>query len=603
MTPKAPGSLSRELTQLVSKTILTLGRVIEAECGRAVFVEVESLRLKMTELRKSGSKVSSSRAETQTFRVLNSCLESLAKQSPENQFRVAHSFALMLELMNACENAYRTHRLKIRVQENDVNSNKLKASLGPIDSIIFVLTAHPTEARSPAFIALIRKVQSNLVRALESDFSRYENELRNDLHLAWRLGLSRNRKPSVTDEANHLYSLALEPSVLRGLAEASREIAPVYLRTWVGGDKDGHPGVNEKVLLRSLQLSRQKVIHLVGQLLREVGASIALIDRAEFSKTQRSIHAALLAVSISVTHLRVVRAGDGARIKVYRKKLRRLSELYFTQMKVQHPSLLTLHELARTFPGLVLPLELRDGADLIRDTVEQNQQTAIRKMLKQLQIVSRGGEIRWYARGLILSMVRDFADIAAAVKLVIQEVKSLRLPVIPLFENAQALQDAPEIIQQMLDDPKIKKALKSEWNHHLEVMLGYSDSSKELGVLQSRLKIARTVHVLDQIIRKAGSVPIFFHGSGGSIDRGGGSVEEQMAWWPDSARSVYKATIQGEMVERTFASPEITRSQLRHLKKASEGQSFGRYRPTAILEKFAEVASQSYHTFKFNSFL
>ena len=65
---------------------------------------------------------------------------------------------------------------------------------------------------------------------------------------------------------------------------------------------------------------------------------------------------------------------------------------------------------------------------------------------------------------------------------------------------------------------------------------------------------------LDQIISKAKVVPVFFHGSGGSIDRGGGSIKEQTSWWPKSALNIYKATIQGEMVERNFTSAEVSMS-------------------------------------------
>ena len=68
------------------------------------------------------------------------------------------------------------------------------------------------------------------------------------------------------------------------------------------------------------------------------------------------------------------------------------------------------------------------------------------------------------------------------------------------------------------------------------------------------------MHSLDYLIRKYKVTPVFFHGSGGSVDRGGGSLKEQTSWWPKSALHLYKATIQGEMVERTFSNPQITLS-------------------------------------------
>ena len=95
-------------------------------------------------------------------------------------------------------------------------------------------------------------------------------------------------------------------------------------------------------------------------------------------------------------------------------------------------------------------------------------------------------------------------------------------------------------------------------------MLGYSDSSKESGVLRSRVQVAETMHRLDRLCQRMKVTPIFFQGSGGSTDRGGGSIEEQTSWWPSGALRNYKVTVQGEMVER-FA--RITRNYARAVRE------------------------------------
>ena len=101
--------------------------------------------------------------------------------------------------------------------------------------------------------------------------------------------------------------------------------------------------------------------------------------------------------------------------------------------------------------------------------------------------------------------------------------------------------------------------------NRVEIMLGYSDSSKEAGVLPSRLEVSTAMRRLDELCQKAKVQPIFFHGSGGSVDRGGGPVEDQLASWSVGALAFYKATIQGEMVERSFASPAIAESQFKKI--------------------------------------
>ena len=51
-------------------------------------------------------------------------------------------------------------------------------------------------------------------------------------------------------------------------------------------------------------------------------------------------------------------------------------------------------------------------------------------------------------------------------------------------------------------------------------MLGYSDSSKESGVLSSKLMIAKGMRSIEAQIKREGLEPVFFHGSGGSVERG-----------------------------------------------------------------------------------
>jgi phosphoenolpyruvate carboxylase len=101
-------------------------------------------------------------------------------------------------------------------------------------------------------------------------------------------------------------------------------------------------------------------------------------------------------------------------------------------------------------------------------------------------------------------------------------------------------------------------------------MVGYSDSSKENGVLPARLLIEGALFDIEEFLLKHKLTPVFFHGSGGSTGRGGGSVLEQISWLPQSALEIFKVTIQGEMVQRTFSNPAIMRSQVGKVIKGYE---------------------------------
>ena len=127
-------------------------------------------------------------------------------------------------------------------------------------------------------------------------------------------------------------------------------------------------------------------------------------------------------------------------------------------------------------------------------------------------------------------------------------------------------------------------------------MVGYSDSAKEAGVLASRLAISDALPKLEKVCTQAGLIPVFFHGSGGSIDRGGGSIEDQTAWWPKSALRIYKVTIQGEMIERSLATAAIAGSQVDKItRSAANGLTKSpEFKTDFAVKEFAKVISEKY---------
>lgn len=544
----AKQTLPDEIRSLVRESVAVLGEIIERERGRDIFEQIESLRRRMAALR------GSSEAEKQ--KVLRETLDELRRAPGARREAIAHSFALMLELMNSCENAYRTYRLRARPRHSRATVS------APPQAVIYVLTAHPTEARAPANIEVFRRIQEVLVEALAEGFDRQRERLRYLLELSWRVSIARERKPAVKDEAEHIFSILLDPRILETLIQVTEDLTPVYVRTWVGGDKDGHPGVNQKTMLESLALSRQFLFCYVQEELRSIRHDLALLGSAPLDRRWKAFQAAFVAT-------RKLARGDGKRVKDLRSELHRLMEAYSREIGAAHPGLIKIRQLSRMFPGLVVPLELRESSDIL---VERKARPlpAIARMLGALREISRGGNPQWYARGLIVSMTRNVDDLRAACGWVKSELGELKIPVVPLFEQSSALEKAPRILEELLEDPEIRYAIGKHWNGYLEVMLGYSDSAKEMGVLASRVAIAEALGKIDRLARRAQVTPLFFHGSGGSVDRGGGSVEDQTSWWPKSAVCLFKATVQGEMIERSFASPVIARGQFERIAESTD---------------------------------
>ncbi|RZA09433.1 MAG: phosphoenolpyruvate carboxylase [Proteobacteria bacterium] len=564
-------ALPQELRDLVKEAGAVLGAVIEREAGPKVFRAVEKMRASMAELRDESAKSTSAK--------LTAGLKSLRAEGEEERRAIAKSFTFFLELMNACENAYRSYRLGAKHGGGEKSPH----------SLVYVLTAHPTEARAPANIAIFNGAQKILQNALELGTlpARWREDLRHQLELAWRAYPTRQRAPTVKDEAEHIYRTSLRPEILRTILAASQEITPIYLRTWVGGDKDGHPGVDEKAMHASLSLSRETLLRFLESCLNDVQVSLELIPSSPMRKE-------VIRVKRVLASLKKLKGGDGARVKKAKAQLIRFADAYREELGALHPSLRDLKRLLHVTPGLVVPLELREASDML--TGASGKPLAITRMLKLLSSLAKGGDARWYARGFIVSMTESVEHLSLAEALVRKHLGGPALPVIPLFETVPSLDAGPGIVRDLLAHPRLGRCVRESWHNQLEIMVGYSDSSKQGGVFPSRLAIAGAMHALEKECLNAGVKPVFFQGSGGSVDRGGGSVQDQVAWWPKSALETYKVTIQGEMVERSFSSPEITRGQIQRVASSVNEMLKKQPRPPSakVLFRFADSVRLSY---------
>ncbi len=568
--------LPQDLRILVSQSVEVLGDVIGREIGARGFARVEEIRSEMASLRLMN--------RDQAYPILQKHLELMRSLSRAERLDLARSFTLMLEVMNACENAYRSHRIAER---------ELKFTDERPDSVTYVLTAHPTEARSPANIEIFHQILLLLIpvfRRPSSVLTTSERDsLRHGLEMAWHASIVRDRKPRVADEADHIFSTLLREETLSTLLKVSRDLAPIYMRSWVGGDKDGHPGVDEVTFLKSLEKSRTKIMSFCRLRLKSVESDLQRIHEKGLITRLRDLERELKT-------LRAVAPGDSKRVLRVRKFLSALIVDYEKQLGALHPRLLELQSLFHLFPALVVPLEFRESSDVLLSD-PSGKSLAIVRMMKALKKLSGVNDPRWYVRGFIVSMTSELSHLDAAAAFVEKVFGSLRLPVIPLFEQSSALLRSEDIIEKLIKSVKLGRALRTLWDNRLEMMLGYSDSSKESGVLRSRVQVAETMHRLDHLCRRLKVTPIFFQGSGGSTDRGGGSIEEQTSWWPAGALRNYKVTVQGETVERSLASPEITRGQLEKIVQLSaswrEAEARHLY-ASESLNEFADRVAISY---------
>jgi phosphoenolpyruvate carboxylase len=147
------------------------------------------------------------------------------------------------------------------------------------------------------------------------------------------------------------------------------------------------------------------------------------------------------------------------------------------------------------------------------------------------------------------------------------------LIVVPLFETIEDLRNAAPIMQQFYALPGILDLVKRSGAEQ-DIMLGYSDSNKDGGIVTSNWELycaeLALVKVFEPLEEKHGVKLRLFHGRGGTVGRGGGpSYEAILAQPPGTVRGQIRLTEQGEVIGSKYANPEIGRRNLETLVAAT----------------------------------
>lgn len=154
----------------------------------------------------------------------------------------------------------------------------------------------------------------------------------------------------------------------------------------------------------------------------------------------------------------------------------------------------------------------------------------------------------------VISMTRAPSDILAVYLLQKEADCPYILPVAPLFETLNDLNNSDQIMKELLNIDWYRKTIGSKQM----VMIGYSDSAKDAGSLAAGWAQYRAQEALLKTCNEAGVLLTLFHGRGGTVGRGGGPAKVALfSQPPGSLKGGLRVTEQGEMIRFKFGLPEL----------------------------------------------
>lgn len=175
-----------------------------------------------------------------------------------------------------------------------------------------------------------------------------------------------------------------------------------------------------------------------------------------------------------------------------------------------------------------------------------------------------------------------------------------KLDLVPLFETVDDLNQAPETMLTLFNNPVYKEHLAARGNRQ-QIMIGYSDSNKDGGYFRANWMLFSAQRRMAAACREQGVALTLFHGRGGSLGRGGGPANRAiLSQPPESVDGRIRITEQGEVVSSRYSNPAIARRHLQQLVHAvlcstGERTTYDQLeRWSTVMDEISELAFQKY---------
>ena len=409
--------------------------------------------------------------------------------------------------------------------------------------------------------------------------------------------------------------------------------------SWIGSDRDGNPNVTAKV---SRQVARKFSDHVLAALenrTREVGKCLTMetrttppsVELLELWNRQREMseqltenasdvsnsepHRAVMLVMADRLHRTISRDTD----LMYHSCEDFIEDLQIVQRslaeggdpRAAYGPLQDLIWQAQTFGFHMVEMEFRQHSLVHSRALEDIREHGLHGERGPLQPMTREVLDTFRALGAIQKRngmraarryIISFAKSAQHVRDVF-ELNRLAfahpqdaptIDVIPLFEQLEDLQNSVNVLEEIIKIPEVQARLKAT-GRKMEVMLGYSDSSKDAGPTSATLALHSAQERIAKWAKKHDIDLTLFHGRGGAVGRGGGPANRAVLAQPvGSVNCRFKLTEQGEVIFARYGNPILAIRHVESVASATLLQSSPSVEKTNtdMTKKYADMAAK-----------
>ena len=611
--------------------------ILEEEFGEEFLIKVNEVRDLIDDYQSRSYKKEVSKDK------LNNLISVLKGYEPYWAIRLIRAYTLYFHVANVVEHIYRVEDLSAQNHDDEHFSNRIEEIfkshpksvisefLENLD-IKLVFTAHPTEAARPEILNQVNILheiikERYLERSSGMAFSELsgQEELKEVAKVIIQTDELRQLKPSPYDEAdNNLFfienvvsdeipELNLEVNNIIKDLGIDKEITPIKIGTWVGGDRDGNPNVTHRLTSEILEMQYKRnckrIKNVLYSLINRLSQSVHIVtisdelndyikantefilernklDYEKFSEEPYRLSISIILEKFKlntytspelICDLELVldslnnNKGTSTDIRNLKKLIESLKTggLTIAEMDIREDASITTYAAKE-----ILNLEEGDFKKELLNGIaksstikfdELNLSEPTLEVIRTFETIADSREKYGYdaINTWIVAMASNSEDLLSIAYLAIttglikNKKEFSKFNIVPLLETIEDLENSIKILEDFWGNIY-------ESGDSVEVMIGYSDSNKDGGILKSQWDLYKSQSLISSLADKFSLNLTIFHGRGGSSSRGGGPSGEAILAQPQGTiNGKIKVTQQGEVISDNFANSDLSQINLK----------------------------------------